>query len=323
MPKKLTGIPSVDVDAVRQRLHYMALEPPPRCYLDTGDEKLNGVWGHPKLGIAYGKLLEVAGNPSNGKTATAMDLIAMAQNDGAYTGWTDAENSYDDAWAAKRGVDNAKLHLIQPFVGIFPKKVEVDKNTGKQKFIMEDQPRLSTAEELCAAQEQMMAELYHADPKGKQFWCVDSVTALLTDDEAAGGVTEQNMRTKLSLASFLSRLLRRWIGIAQAYNATILFINQLRIDPNTYFGNPETTTGGKALKFYCHVRNRMQTTEGGRIVQSTGGGLIGLKGEIRNYKNKAGGLQGEKCPYKIYFNGPSRYGNQILRKAKKKAAKKP
>lgn len=289
---------------VRNSMRHTALPPAPRCYLDTKSKYLNGALGHPSLGLPYGRLIEIAGPPSSGKTAAALDLIAMAQKDGAHCGWHDVENSFDDAWARKRGVDVDNLALLQPYVGTFPEKIKRDA-MGKETIVLSKTARLITAEELCAEQEEATRRIYNADPQGKQFWVLDSVTALLVAEEGNAGITHQNMRTKMSLAAFLSRLLRRWVGTMQCYNATIVFINQLRISPDVYFGNPEQTTGGQALKFYCHSRARMQWVKGGRILQN--GAQVGTKGVITNYKNKSGGVPGAQCGYRIIFKGESKY----------------
>ena len=109
------------------------------------------------------------------------------------------------------------------------------------------------------------------------------------------------MRTQMALPQFLGKLLRRWTGLFESYNVLGVFINQVRIAPGVAFGNPEYTPGGKALKFYCHIRSIVRRTKGGRLMKS--GKIVGLKGIITNLKNKAGGVEGSRCGYKIYFDG--------------------
>jgi recombination protein RecA len=289
MSKSLS--PSKQVEAIRRKLKHYNSDWQPKRYLKTGNSELDAVFGHPELGIPYGKLIELSGPESNGKSAIALDLCARAQNDGALAMWGDVENSLDDEWASRRGVDVPKLFSFIPYVGTF----------GKEKA-----PRLISAEELLYELEQAITTTAQADPNSFRFVVVDSVTALLTKDEANAGLTDQNMRTKLSLASFLNRLLRRWVGLCQATNTTVLFINQLRINPTQLFGNPEYTTGGKALKFYCHVRVKIKrSTKGGYMMKA--GMRKGVKGILANVKNKAGGAELSEVGYKIFFSGKSLY----------------
>jgi hypothetical protein len=81
----------------------------------------------------------------------------------------------------------------------------------------------------------------------------------------------------------------------------MLFINQLKVSPMQKFGNPEYTPGGKALKFYCHIRVRAGRAKGGKILQA--GKTIGIQGIMRNIKNKAGGVEWSSCGYKLFFEG--------------------
>jgi len=276
--------PDAEMAAIQRTLGYLTFELQPREWLDTGSRMLNAVLGSPDKGIAYGKMIELFGPESNGKTLLALLLAGLAQADGAKIAWVDFENSLDKPWAEGQGVKTSTMYHF------FPKLIQKSKK---------EKPRLQTAEELCDEVELWM-ERAHAAGEQKLFVAVDSVTAMLVEDEALGGNTEQNMRSKLALASFMSRLLRRWVALSQVYSACIVFINQLRLSP-VAFGNPEQTTGGKALKFYCSIRASVRRVKGGKLLQK--GRMIGLKGVIKNFKNKAGegSLEGYEAGFKASF----------------------
>ena len=271
------------VRAIRKRLSHYSTEPPPPEFLDTGSEHLNMVIGEREKGMPYGKLIELHGMESHGKTALGMTLIALAQADGAQASYIDAESSYDPVWAARRGIDTAALHLIQPYVGRF----------GKEK-----ESRLISAEEMCLEAETLMEQLRN-EGAGKQIVMLDSITALLSDEESRAGLTARNMRTKLSLSSFVGSLMRRWTALCHSYNVTAIFINQLRVNPNTFFGDPSYTPGGYAPKFFCHVRVRIMSK---KKVEDAAGNTVGIRGKLRNVKNKVGGVEGAQCLYKMQFS---------------------
>lgn len=302
----LKNSPAAILKAIRTKLKHYSTEWTPEHFLDTGFPELNAVLGHRDKGIPYGKMVEIAGLQSHGKTALVLDLATLAQVDGAQVVWLDLENSWEDEWAAKRGLDPTKIFVLNPYVGKFRKKKKkgddsINEDSGSTKLEL----RLSTAQELCEEVEAVLMDLHEKDPDTKIFLGVDSVTAFLTEEEAAAGLTDQNMRTAMSLPIFLGKLLRRWVGLAQSYNVLMFFINQIRLAPIA-FGNPERTTGGSALKFYCHVRASMRRAKkGGKMLRQ--GHQIGIKGTLTNTKNKAGGVEGDKCGYKIYFGKPSKF----------------
>jgi recombination protein RecA len=278
------GKAAIEMAAIQKKMGYLTLELQPREWLDTGSKLLNSVLGSEEFGIPYGKMIELYGLESNGKSLLALLLAGLAQADDAEVAWVDFENSLDRPWAEGQGVEWNNLYHF------FPKLIQENKKA---------KPRLQTAEELCVEVEMWMERRYK---KGyhKLFMVVDSVTAMLVEDEAEAGITQQNMRTKVALASYLSRLLRRWVALAQVYSCTMLFINQIRLSPGGW-GNPETTPGGKAMKFYCSIRARVQRVKGGRLLQK--GKMIGLKGIIRNIKNKSGegSLEGNEAGFKAMF----------------------
>jgi RecA/RadA recombinase len=244
--------------------------------------------GDPEKGLPFGKIVEVSGQSSHGKSAFALDLVAAAQEYGARCVWIDFENSFDVEWSQRRGVNTDELLVVSPFVGMFPG---------------EKQPRLSTAEEVLEEAEASLVQFHQAEPSRPMFVVVDSIASMLVGEEAEGGVDGQNLRSRIGLASFLSGFLRRWIGLLQTLDATALMINQLRVNPMA-FGDPHYTPGGNALPFYAHVRVRMRRgKKGGRILK--GGKIVGIHGVLRNDKNKAGGVEGASCLFRIYFDGRS------------------
>jgi RecA/RadA recombinase len=166
-------------------------------------------------------------------------------------------------------------------------------------FGNEKKPRLSTAEELCAEIEENMSHL--SKKYKKQIVLIDSVAAMMPDVVAAAGMEGRNMRTNMGLPMFMSGLMQRWIGLAQAYSALIIFVNQLRTKPAA-FGDPAYTPGGNALPFYSHIRVRVCRVKNGRIMRE--GRVCGIKGIMTNVKNKAGGRERASVGYKIMFDGP-------------------
>lgn len=300
--------PAEQIAAIRSKLGHLTMKWRPKFCMDTGSPELNTVFGHPKRGILFGYMLELSGPESNGKTAVALDLTALCQDFGAICLWADIEASFDKVWAETRGVDTEKLFLFQPYIGRFKRK----KKKGEEAQVQEgkngkEKPgQMSSAEVICSEIEATLQAMHDLHPDKPKFIVVDSVTAFLTEEESGAGIRDQNMRSKLALASFLNRLLRRWVGLMQATNTTILFINQLRVNPMQMFGNPEYSPGGKALKFYCHGRATLRrAAKGGQMRKS--GKIIGLQGVIKSIKNKMGGFEEAEVGYKLYRSGKSVY----------------
>jgi recombination protein RecA len=289
--KTPSGINPVSfVDQVRTRLGRKANSQRELTYLNLRDDHLNSVLGDPKLGLFYGQIVEISGKQSNGKSALAYDIAALAQSEGAFAHWIDFERSYNESWAARRGLDSEKVNLFQPYVG---------------KFKGEKDSRLCTAQELLEEAEAVLVEVHQRFPAAKQILILDSVGAMLVEEEAEAGLTGQNMRTNAALPVMLGKLLRRWIGILGEVNCIGIFLNQLRTKPGMMFGDPDYTMGGNALPFYAHSRARMRRVKGGRVLQK--GKVVGIKGILRNDKNKAGGVEGHEIGFKIMFNGASKF----------------
>ena len=270
-----------ELDAIRKKLGHLSLYKKPSKYLDTGLPELNRVVGHCDLGIPYGKVIELYGLNSHGKTALALALAALAQRDQARVIWEDLENSWDEGWATRRGLDVSQVELIHPYAG---------------KFGDEKDERLPYAQELCSEAEALMCAL----KMDKQFLVLDSIAAMETEGESMAGLENQNLRTNMDLPLFMGKLLRRWVARASVHNTTIVMINQLRMKPVVKFGSPWYTPGGNAPSFYAHVRLRIRKT--GPIKDKSKN--IGIQGTLEAVKNKCGGEEGAVIGYRLLRAGP-------------------
>ena len=279
--------PSEDVAAVRKKLRHYTIDAVPQRWLDTGSENLNAVLGSASKGVPYGKILEVFGPSSHGKTMLTLFLTAIAQKQGAHIIWIDFENAFDPLWVAQQGLDPELVYVLRPQMGRFRKK------TGEV--------RIQSAEELFREAEELVKILRGRDADRPIVMAVDSVAAIPTGETLEAGFDGQNMRTKLSLAQFLSNFLVAWTPFSFSNDVLSIFINQVRTNPGQFFGNPERTPGGNALPFYASNRVRVKRVKGGRVLRL--GQVIGLRGEIHNVKNKGGGggVEGRKCGYATKF----------------------
>jgi recombination protein RecA len=293
---------SDELAKIRAKLGHLTMEWQPSKMLDTGVPDLNEVLGNRETGLTFGRIMEISGWESQGKTAIALCLAALAQKQGAWIIWIDFENSFDPTWAVARGLDLDKVIVIAPYVGSFNTKKKKKGEEEEEIQVASKKMRLATAQELCEEGEAAMAQISkHCD---KIMMIVDSIPAMLPEGEQADGLSGANMRTNMDLPMFLSRLLRRWIGMAQAYNTMVVLINQLRQKP-IGFGDPDYTPGGNAVRFYCHVRVRMYRSKGGVIKRK--GKTVGMQGIIRNVKNKSGSAERAKVGFKLYFQGPMEF----------------
>lgn len=183
--------------------------------IPTGSISLNaalGVGGYPK-----GRIIEIYGPESSGKTTLALHAIAEAQKDGGVAAFIDAEHAFDRFYAAKLGVDVNNLLISQP-------------DNGEQALEIADQLIRSSAIDIIV---------------------VDSVAALTPKAEIEGDMGDNKVGLQ---ARLMSQALRKLTSTISKTNTTCIFINQLREKIGVVFGNPETTTGGNALKFYASVR---------------------------------------------------------------------
>ena len=196
--------------------------------------------GYPK-----GRIIEIYGPESSGKTTLALHAIAEIQKQGGQAAFIDAEHALDPAYAKKIGVDTANLLISQP-------------DNGEQALEICETLVRSNAVDLIV---------------------VDSVAALVPQAEIDGDMGDSQMGLQ---ARLMSQAMRKLTGIISKSKATVIFINQIRMKIGVMFGNPETTTGGNALKFYASVRIDIR-----RIGQiKDGDNIAGNRTKIKVVKNK-------------------------------------
>ena len=196
--------------------------------------------GYPK-----GRIIEIYGPESSGKTTLTLHAIAEMQKQGGTAAFIDAEHALDPAYAKRLGVDTDNLLVSQP-------------DNGEQALEIEETLVRSNAVDLIV---------------------VDSVAALVPQAEIDGDMGDSHMGLQ---ARLMSQALRKLTGIINKSKATVVFINQIRMKIGVMFGNPETTTGGNALKFYASVRMDIRRT--GQIKE--GEEIIGNRTKVKVVKNK-------------------------------------
>ncbi len=196
-------------------------------------------------GIPKGRIIEVYGPESSGKTTLTLHAIAEVQRQGGTAAFIDAEHALDPAYAKRLGVDTDNLLISQP-------------DNGEQALEIAETLVRSSAVDLVV---------------------VDSVAALVPRAEIEGDMGDSHMGLQ---ARLMSQALRKLTGIISRSNTTVIFINQIRMKIGVMFGNPETTTGGNALKFYASVRMDIR-----RISQiKQGEEIIGNRTRVKVVKNK-------------------------------------
>jgi protein RecA len=196
-------------------------------------------------GIPRGRVTEIYGPESSGKTTLCFHVIANAQRAGGYAAFIDAEHALDPTYAAKCGVDISNLYISQP-------------DTGEQALEIVDSLVRSNAIDVVV---------------------IDSVAALTPRAEIEGEMGDSHVGLQ---ARLMSHALRKLTGAINNSHTTVIFTNQLREKIGVMFGNPETTAGGKALKFYASVRLDIRRTDS--IKQ--GSDVVGNRTRVRVIKNK-------------------------------------
>lgn len=196
-------------------------------------------------GIPKGRIVEIYGPESSGKTTVTLHMIAEVQKRGGIAGFIDAEHALDPAYAKNIGVDIDNLYISQP-------------DCGEQALEITETMVRSGAIDIVV---------------------VDSVAALVPKQEIDGDMGDAVMGAQ---ARLMSQAMRKLTAVISKTNCTVIFINQLREKLGVMFGNPETTTGGRALKFYSSVRLDVRRTEA--IKQ--GGEVIGNRTKVKIVKNK-------------------------------------
>lgn len=248
---KLGDRPTVDVDSI----------PTGSILLDNA----LGIGGYPK-----GRIIEIFGPESSGKTTFALHAIAECQAKGGRAAFVDAEHAIDPVYAKRLGVNVDELILSQP-------------DNGEQALEIVELLAKSNAIDIIV---------------------VDSVAALVPQAEIEGVMSDNQVGLQ---ARLMSKAMRKLAGVLNKSLCTVIFINQLREKVGVMYGNPETTTGGRALKFYASVRIDIRRSE----VIKEGTDIIGNTVALKIVKNKVA------PPFKtckvdiIYGEGISRYGEVI------------
>lgn len=229
--------------------------------LPTFDNDVLGIGGIPR-----GRIIEIFGPESSGKTTTALHIIAEEQKKGEICAIVDAEHALDPTYAAKLGVDVDNLLISQP-------------DSGEQALETVIALVLSRAVSLIV---------------------VDSVAALVPQAELDGEMGDSHMGLQ---ARLMSQAMRKLRGICSINGITVIFINQIREKIGVMFGSPETTTGGRALKFYSSVRLDVRRVGGDAGKITSGDVLIGNKVKIKAVKNKVSAPMRETVLDLIYGIG--------------------
>ena len=277
MPEKLSALKAVEAQLDKQfdtknsliRLgSRVGLKMP---HIATGitslDEEVFGIGGVPR-----GRVVEVYGPESSGKTTVTLEIIAADQRNGNLCAFVDAEHALDPNYASQLGVDVDNLYVSQPDYG----------------------------------EQALEAVIALVESRAVTIVVVDSVAALVPKAELDGEMGDSHLGLQ---ARLMSQAMRKLVGICAANEVTVIFINQLREKIGVVFGNPETTTGGRALKFYSSIRLDVRRDANGNIKE--GDKIIGHRLKIKATKNKVATPFRETVVNLVYGKGIDRAADLI------------
>ena len=221
-------------------------------------------------GLPRGRIIEIYGPESSGKTTLALQAIAECQKGGGKAAFVDAEHAIDPKYASALGVDIDELILSQP-------------DSGEQALEITEVLIKSGAIDLIV---------------------IDSVAALVPQAELDGEMGDSNIGLH---ARLMSKALRKLAGAMNMNNCTTIFINQLREKVGVMFGNPETTTGGRALKFYASIRIEVRKSE----AIKNGTDVVGNKVNVKVVKNKVA-PPFKSCQVEVYYGEGISHVSEII-----------